>query len=346
MPDGVPPEVHALGFSYWKRTMVRRFLAPSKVRFVRRAGHVPPGSTVAVWASGPQRDALIPASGVQRLFLEDGFLRSVGLGADLVRPVSWVVDTRGIYYDATRPSDLEHLLQHAHFAPELLARAGALRTSLVAGGLTKYNVGAGAWQRPAAVAARGQDVVLVPGQVETDASLRLGAPATRTNLDLLKAVRAARPAAWLVYKPHPDVVAGLRNAGLGEGDASKWCDEVVEDVSMGALLNAVDEVHVLTSLAGFEALLRGKRVVCHGVPFYAGWGLTLDLCSSPRRTRRLCLDELVAAALLVYPSYVSRETRRACSAEQALAELTAWKTGSEDAVPWWRRLLRPWIRHK
>jgi capsular polysaccharide export protein len=212
--------------------------------------------------------------------------------------------------------------------------------------LTKYNVGAALWQRPAAVAAAGQPVVLVPGQVETDASLRLGAPSVRTNLELLKSVRAARPQAWLVYKPHPDVVAGLRNKGHGEDDASKWCDEIVTDAGMGPLLGAVDEVHVLTSLAGFEALLRGKKVVCHGVPFYAGWGLTEDAVAVARRTRRVNLDELVAATLIVYPSYVSRATRQACSVEQALSELLAWKTGSEDAVPWWRRLLRPWIRHK
>ena len=71
---------------------------------------------------------------------------------------------------------------------------------------------------------------------------------------------------------------------------------------MGELLAAVDEVHVLTSLAGFEALQRGKRVVTYGQPFYAGWGLTEDIYPVDRRTRRLSLDELVAGALIVYPT--------------------------------------------
>ena len=37
-------------------------------------------------------------------------------------------------------------------------------------------------------------------------------------------------------------------------------------------------METMTSLAGFEALLRGKPVTTHGQPFYAGWGLTEDIC--------------------------------------------------------------------
>ena len=306
---------------------------------------VPAGVTVALWASGPHRDVDWSARQIQPLWLEDGFLRSVGLGADLVRPLSWVVDTRGMYYDATRASDLEHLLQTAPFDDAARARAQALRQALVSTGLTKYNVGKQAWQRPVAVAQRGQAVVLVPGQVETDASLRKGAPGIRSNMGLLKAARAAHPDAWLVYKPHPDVVAGLRGQGAGEDSATQWCDEVVLDAPMGPMLEAVDHVHVMTSLAGFEALLRGKPVTCHGLPFYAGWGLTQDAWPAPRRGRQLSLDELVAGALVLYPRYTSLATGEACTVEQAMAELLAWKARSKADVPWWRRLVRPLLRH-
>src|SRR5207253_2034231 len=79
---------------------------------------------------------------------EDGFLRSVGLGAELARPLSWVLDRTGMYYDATRPSDLEQLLQSWEFTPQLLARAAALRERIVASGITKYSVGERAWPRP------------------------------------------------------------------------------------------------------------------------------------------------------------------------------------------------------
>jgi capsular polysaccharide export protein len=206
--------------------------------------------------------------------------------------------------------------------------------------LTKYNVGLRPWQRPA----HDKKIILVPGQVESDASLAFGAPGLRTNIGLLQAVRQAHPDAWLVYKPHPDVLAGMRAQGVGEGDAAAWCDELVTDVAMGELLSQVDEVHVLTSLAGFEALLRGRPVTCYGQPFYAGWGLTTDLIALPRRTQNLTLDALVAGSLLLYPAYLNLETSRRSTPEQALDALLAWRARSGDALPWWRRAFRVILR--
>ena len=138
-------------------------------------------------------------------------------------------------------------------------------------------------------------------------------------------VRKANPSAHIIYKPHPDVVAGLRKIGEGEEEAVRWCNEVVTDIVMGELLTVVDEVHVLTSLAGFEALLRGKPVTCYGRPFYAGWGLTDDRMPLARRIRRLTIDELAAGTLILYPTYVSRTTGRFTTPERALDELLEWR---------------------
>jgi capsular polysaccharide export protein len=329
--------VFAHGFSWRKRAFVRGFTARGDVRFVRDGHAVAPGAHLLLWGS-----AEVPAgvpSDARIVRVEDGFLRSVGLGADLTRPVSWVMDERGIYYDATRPSALEALLQAGRFSAEELARAAALRQRIVREGLTKYNLRSQPWQGPA----NGRPVVLVPGQVETDASIRWGCLDVRTNIGLLQAVRAARPDAWLVYKPHPDVVAGLRGAGAGEDQAHRHCDQVESGASMHELLAHADELHVMTSLAGFEALLRGKAVTCWGQPFYAGWGLTADRQPQPRRTRRLTLDELVAGALLRYPVYLSRATGARCPPEQALDELLQWRARAPVRDPWWRRWLRPFI---
>jgi capsular polysaccharide export protein len=307
------------------------------VRSIRHVEHIPQGGTLFLWGSAPLPEGL--RSDIEVIRVEDGFLRSVGLGAELVRPISWVMDRSGMYYDATRASDLEHLLQSRQFTPQQLARAAALRERISASGITKYSVGHRSWQRP-----RHARVILVPGQVESDASLRFGAPALRTNLGLLRAVREANPDGYLLYKPHPDVSAGLRARGQGEQRVRDWCDEVITDVAMGALLERVDEVHVLTSLAGFEALLRSKSVVCYGLPFYAGWGLTRDVVPLARRTRRLKLDELVAAALLIYPTYVSRSSGGCISAEQALDELLAWRDASAPPSRPWQYLRRTALR--
>lgn len=330
--------VYALDFSAWKKAAVRQCFPDAKTRFVSNARDAPPGSVLLVWGMASLPGDL--ATNVTILRVEDGFLRSVGLGADLIRPMSWVIDGRGIYYDATRPSDLEHLLAHSSFDAQLLQRAALLRERIVAERLTKYNVGTSGWQRPSTT----RRMILVPGQVESDASLAYGAPGIRTNIGLLKAVRAGSPEAYVVYKPHPDVIARLRAKGVSEDEALSWCDEVVSDAAMGDLLLAVDEVHVLTSLAGFEALLRKKPVTCHGQPFYAGWGLTSDALPIPRRCRHLSLDELVAGALIKYPLYLSRSSNRLIDPEQALDELLAWRARVGGAVPWWREWLRMILR--
>ncbi|HZW86470.1 MAG TPA: hypothetical protein VFF41_03310 [Gallionella sp.] len=333
-----PATVYAHGFSFRKRAIVRRFMPDVEVCFVSQGKSLPAGVTVLLWGSAEVPDSA--PSDVNIIRLEDGFLRSVGLGADLVQPISWVMDGRGIYYDATRWSDLEYLLETENINADLQQRAAILRERIVTAGLTKYNVGREFWQRPVSA----QRVILVPGQVESDASIRFGASEIQKNLLLLRAVREANPSAYLLYKPHPDVVAGLRKQGVHEGDATRWCDQIVVDCAMGDLLGKVDEVHTLTSLAGFEALLRGKQVVCYGLPFYAGWGVTRDMVATPRRTRRRTLDELVAAALISYPTYISLKTGKTTTPERALDELLEWRNNAGDVVSVWRKLLRVLLR--
>ena len=335
-----PRRVQAFGFTPWKQRNLRRFLAGSDVSFPMP--WMVPGSgmnAVAVWGRrGTPR--VLRAAGrrqLSTLHVEDGFLRSVGLGADLIDPISWVVDGRGMYYDATVPSDLEHLLFDGQWSVLQLERAAQLRQRLVGAAITKYNLQAASWQRPNGI----QRVVLVVGQVESDASIRFGAPGLCTNLGLLQAVRVAEPEAYLVYKPHPDVTAGLCRAGVGEEIAQRCCDEVLTSGSIDQLFTQIDALHVLTSLAGFEGLLRGVEVHCWGLPFYAGWGLTRDRETCSRRGRSLSLDALVHAALIEYPRYVSRGSGWFITPEQAIDELIAWK----EAPPPRRTLVQALFRH-
>jgi capsular polysaccharide export protein len=178
--------------------------------------------------------------------------------------------------------------------------------------------------------------------VESDASIRLGSPTLKRNDELLREVRNRRPNDYLLYKPHPDVVAGLR-LQQSASNPEEWCDEVLTDTPMGRLLEVVDEVHVMTSLAGFEGLLRGRHVETYGQPFYAGWGLTLDHCPVARRTRRLSLDELLAGVLILYPIYVSRKNGSYTTPEEILEELAEWKVlpmGVADRARQWLGNLR------
>jgi len=315
------------GITRWKRDPVRRMLdgpagpplhARTPDAAVRLAAAE--GRQVVAWASrnNAELERACRAAGVPFVRVEDGFVRSAGLGASFVTPLSLVFDSRGIYYDPGTPSELEDTLQNGDFPPDLLARAARLRSLLVAAGTTKYNVAAG---DPAPFDPGGRPVILVPGQVEDDASIRRGAPAVRTNFDLLQAARQRHPDAFIVYKPHPDVEAGFRRGRIAPDLAGRFADRIALGASILSLIALADRVETITSLAGFEALLRGKAVTTHGQPFYCGWGLTEDLCPVPRRTRRRSLDELVAAALILYPRYLDPVSGLRCPPEVLVGRL-------------------------
>jgi len=314
----------ALGFAHWKRPTVAPLLWNGcETPFHRGVPTLAPEDRVAVWRSRLSKAQEKALAGRRLMEVEDGFIRSSGLGADCVPPLSIVVDERGVHFDPTRPSELEDLLQNADLPADLVARAAALRAAIVAGGLSKYeNAAPLRLERPGGARRH----ILVPGQVEDDRAVTSGG-ALASNLELLRRARdRVGPDAFVIYKPHPDVLAGHRRGLLAASDMAAYADRVETEAPMASLIDMVDELHVNSSLAGFEALLRGKQVTVHGAPFYAGWGLTTDLGAVPaRRTRRRSLDELVAAALLLYPRYLDPETNLPCPAEVLVRRLTRQK---------------------
>lgn len=313
-----------LGIRGWKRASMRHFFHDgARVPAMRARAPAGPGDgrRVAIWPSRVAATdvAAAAAAGYAIDRIEDGFVRSTGLGSDLTAPSSIVVDGRGIHYDPSSPSDLEHLLEHGDFGPALLARADALIARLVAAGVGKY--GAQAGETNAFERAGSRARLLVIGQVDDDASVRLGGTAeVAGNRDLLARVRRDSPDAWIVYRPHPDVTAGHRRGRVD--DARALADVVEPSGDLFMLMRQADAVHVLTSLAGFEALLRYRHVVVHGRPFYAGWGLTDDRGGPfARRTRHLTRAQLVAAALIAYPRYIDPVTRLPCPVEVVVDRL-------------------------
>ncbi len=315
----------AAGMRLWKRRPLSRFFGRHRAVLFREgpaavAKAQASGRDLMVWAG---KAAVLGDTGALPLVrVEDGFLRSRGLGAALVAPLSLVRDDLGIYYDPTRESRLERLIAASVHLPEgARARAERLVAGLVAARLSKYNLDRAAPTLPAG------HRILVPGQVEDDASVRLGTEAITTNLGLLQTVRAANPEAVIVYKPHPDVEAGYRHGAVPAEALSRLADVVARDADPVALIEAVDEVWTLTSLLGFEALLRGRKVTCLGAPFYAGWGLTTDRGRVPeRRVARPDLIGLAHAALIDYPRYHDPVLNAPCPVEVAADRLA-------DGVP-------------
>ncbi|CUH85748.1 Capsule polysaccharide biosynthesis protein [Thalassovita mediterranea] len=305
----------ASGMRLWKRKALNGFFGQvTPMQFTK----TPQATTrkQMIWAREAER-LDTPPDGLVRV--EDGFLRSRGLGAALVPPLSLVTDHQGIYYDPSRPSDLEDLIRsRAQLREDQRARADRLRRALIKAGLSKYNLGAAAPDLPAG------HRILVPGQVEDDASIRLGTSEVQTNLALLAAAREANPEATILYKPHPDVEAGLRPGALSQDEVSRYADAIIEGGDPAALLTEVQEVWTMTSLLGFEALLRGVKVTCLGTPFYAGWGLTVDRGTVPSRRNILVpLEGLIHATLIDYPRYRDPVTGLPCPAEVVVERLAA-----------------------
>ncbi len=296
----------AHGMRLWKRKPLQAFFGQhSPIHF---------GSGQLAKTSRPQMAwaSKVDQAPNKAVLVEDGFLRSKGLGANLIPPLSLVCDTLGIYYDPTRESRLENLItKRGTLRPDQHRRAEDLIRQIRINGLSKYNLG-------------GSDLpdipkgrrILVPGQVEDDASILLGAGVIQTNLALLSYTRAQNPDAVIIYKPHPDIEAGLRQGAISKDDLSKLVNVTASHVDLAALLELADEVWTMTSLLGFEALIHDVKVTTTGAPFYAGWGLTSDLgIIPPRRTARPSIEGLIHAALIDYPRYLDPITGLPCPVE-------------------------------
>ena len=187
--------------------------------------------------------------------VEDGFLRSRGLGADCIPPLSITVDRAGAHFDPSKTSELEALLQSGTFADALLQRASELRALIVENGLSKYQQGGA----PLARRVTGRRHILVPGQVEDDLAVLMGGCGLSSNLELLKLVREQAPDAYILYKPHPDVLAGHRRGMLPRRECLQFVDEIVGELPIASLINMVDEVHVNRHLRASRRCLGGNQ---------------------------------------------------------------------------------------
>ncbi|GKR44091.1 capsular polysaccharide biosynthesis protein [Aeromonas caviae] len=322
--------LYLVGFSLWKRAFMQAFCQPlaEELCFVRKPPKRLTGDEqVLVWGSRyPELTSAIR--------VEDGFIRSKGLGSNLCRPSSLSLDPVGIYFDSRSPSGLEQLLNYQELTQSQLDRGEQLLTLLRQNKVSKYNVGAPTHFTPPA---DGRPLVLVVGQVDGDASILTGSPTIRSNEQLLWAVRAAKPEAHILYKPHPDVVAGNRAGAISAACLAECVDSQVLDIGLTSLYPHVDELHTMTSLSGFEALVQGVKVTTWGQPFYSGWGLTTDAHPPARRQRKLPLAALVYLTLVAYPLYIDWQSGLWISPEQLIRQLAAQGQSSGHKSSRWQR---------
>jgi len=199
-------------------------------------------------------------------FLEDGFIRSGPNDKPGAPPLSIVMDSQAPYFDTTRPNDLTDLITNFDFTQENYdeALAQEMLDYYVSHRVSKYN------HQPYVdvVPIYGEKTkkrILVLGQVPHDDSLKYGGGDGITLLDVVNQAIEENPHAQIIVKPHPMTLDDPSTvSALNELD----CLILTQSIHLVDALETVDHVYTITSLGGFEALLRGKKVTVLGRPFY------------------------------------------------------------------------------
>ncbi len=319
--------LHIHDVSLWKRSFIPEFIAESarNIRYVfdDKAGSLNSNeiSKNHLFWGMKSADASYP----DKLWrIEDGFIRSVGLGADLRRPTSLIVDDLGIYYNGNKASRLEVMLNNYFMNDYETQRTHNLLSLIQKSAITKYNVESSDDEKLVCLQqdANGREIVLVTGQYQQDLSMQYGTFDIKTNIALLQKVSQQFPDAFIIYKEHPDVYSGVRPGKLSDEDVLNCAQAYVTNVNIINLFSISDRVCTICSLSGFEALLRGIKVTTYGMPFYAGWGLTDDYLPIERRNRKLNLLELIYISLVLYPRYINWQSRSITTPESVIHQLS------------------------
>ena len=241
------------------------------------------------------------------LLLEDGFIRSFGLGVEGSPSFSIVKDNKGIYYDATRPSKLENILNSYDFKndTELMNQAKEARAKIIEHKISKYN---NFKEVDLSYLDTSTPKVLIVAQTAGDSSLKYGLGNRFSTKEIIDDAIRENPTAKIYIKIHPDVLSGKKQSDISTDEIPSSCIILTDNANPIRLMGYFDKIYTKTSGMGMEALLLDKKVHCYGMPFYAGWGVTVDKQRIDRRKRELSIDELFAGAYILYTEYYNPYT--------------------------------------
>jgi capsular polysaccharide export protein len=340
------PTAILIGFSDWK-TWMRDVLPDQHVVFLGHSPRVDPlllasipafhKPTVYVWSYKfpPELRRICAEHRIPIHFVEDGFVRGFGLGVAKTKPMSLAFDGKGMHFDRNTVTDLDALLNAEGPLPDTAMAASTQVMDAIRNGVTKYM---GLTKRTDLTDALMLDpdrrTILVLGQVEDDLSIAYGMEGFMSGNDLVARVALANPDAHILYRPHPESLAVAKKHYSNPKDVSHIAHVIGPEWSLKETFAAAHEAHAITSLAGLEAAVAGLEVHTYGTPFYAGWGFTTDhgLTHTPgKRTRTRTLEEVVAAAYVLYPRYFHPITCAPITALEAF-ELTSAMRGHMERI--------------
>lgn len=263
--------------------------------------------------------------GKDKIYLEDGFIRSIGIGLSGQPTLSIVFSKNSSYYDATKSTSFEQFL-NSDFELNDTKKTEVFNSinSIVKNKISKYNhVPSRAYH----IGRPGFKKLLLIDQRFGDSSVTLGNGSPEIFDNMLTDAINNYADYDIIIKQHPDSISGLKSSFFNNEKlsfVSKVDNVFVIDFEMNPydLLNQVDEVFVCSSGMGFEALLAGKKVTCYGTPWYANWGVTIDKQTCVRRNKKRSLEDLFYVAYMKFARYYLPTEDRLCTVEEIVDYIT------------------------
>lgn len=297
---------------YWKKSPNFKFIFDSSKYLV------------GLHALKANVDKILNYPDVEKYFVENAFISTIGTSSSIIdipfehAPIGYILDDLTLYYDATRPSRIEQVLNsELELSDEQIKRAKNVIEKIISNKITKYN------NQPIYQPQIGKNKkkVLVIDQSYRDFSISKGLANDDTFKIMLDTAIIENPDSDIIIKTHPDAIGQLSRRpkcyyqNVQEDENIYKITDFINPIS---LIEYVDKVYVCSSQFGFEALMAGKEVHTFGMPFYANWGLTTDAKICERRTRCRTLEEVFYIAYIMFSVYYNPELERECEIEEAI----------------------------
>jgi hypothetical protein len=255
------------------------------------------------------------------IYVEDGFLRSKNIGLSGESGLSIILDSKTAYYDARKASQLEDLLNSKiQLTNKQEIRVTNLINEIAQYRLSKYNH---APDVKLEIGNKHSKKILLIDQRFGDMSVEAGlADETSFQNMLLNAINDY-PEYEILIKRHPDAVSGGKSSYFNDSNVgfTKHLNRVYlidYEVNPHSLFDIVDKVFCVTSGMGFEALIQGKEVHTYGMPFYAGWGVTIDQLESERRTAKRSINDIFHFSYIICSRYYDPINKKGGEIEQVI----------------------------
>lgn len=306
------PSLVYFSYGFRKLKFLNILLNKDLIKYSRKVLKI---EAVICWGFRPSSKKAINFAKTRQLpcwYLEDGFLRSFYTG-DLSPVLALIVDETGIYYESLHPCKLETLLNQSFvYSIYQLTQIVLSQTTILNFKLSKYNHAPNL--NDGLLRVDDKFRALVVDQTYGDMSVVCGGASEESFCKMLDRALLENPSGTIYIKTHPEVTSGRKKGYLTHIQDNDRIVMIRDNINPIDLIQRMDKVYVVTSQMGFEALMCGKPVVCFGVPWYAGWGLTDDrVKESPawaRRTKKRTVDELFAAAYIHYTRYLNPFTHK------------------------------------